>query len=268
MKSLVAVFVSLLAVGQAALAEDATHVLLVGHKLDHPFGTHMYLKECRLLAKCLNQNPGIKATVSNGWPSDESVLKKIDALVFYSSPAGDIMLSDINKFQTEALFKRGVGYTAIHWATGANLQNGPRYEQLLGGWFNFKFSGINVDKQRLIQIDPKHPICNGWTEYELHDEFYLRMKLSPKAKPLLKVTTKEKEEIVAWTLEREGGIKGRSFGITLGHFHPNYGIESYRKAIINGILWTANIEVPKNGANVTIDSEKDMKLGPDPRKKK
>ena len=86
------------------------------------------------------------------------------------------------------------------------------------------------------------------------------MKLSPKAKPLLKVNTKGKEEIVAWTLEREGGIKGRSFGITLGHFHLNYGIESFRKAIINGILWTANIEVPKNGANVTIDAEKDMKL--------
>ena len=94
MKSLVAVFVSLLSLGQAALAEDATHVLLVGHKLDHPFGTHMYLQECRLLAKCLNQNPGLKATVSNGWPSDESVLKKIDALVFYSSPAADIMLSE------------------------------------------------------------------------------------------------------------------------------------------------------------------------------
>ena len=127
MKSLVAVFVSLLSLGQAALAEDATHVLLVGHKLDHPFGTHMYLQECRLLAKCLNQNPGIKATVSNGWPSDESVLKKIDALVFYSSPAADIMLSDKNKSQAEALFKRGVGYTAIHWATGANLLNGLRY---------------------------------------------------------------------------------------------------------------------------------------------
>lgn len=94
------------------------------------------------------------------------------------------------------------------------------------------------------------------------------MKLSPKAKPLLKVNTKGKEEIVAWTLEREGDMKGRSFGITLGHFQQNYGIESFRKAIINGILWTANIEVPKNGANVTIDAEKDMKLGPDPRKKK
>ena len=83
MRSLVAVFVSLLALGQAALAKDATHVLLVGHKLDHPFGTHMYLKECSLMAKCLNQNPGIKATVSNGWPSDESVLKKIDVLFLF-----------------------------------------------------------------------------------------------------------------------------------------------------------------------------------------
>ena len=82
MKSLVAVFVSLLALGKAALAKDATHVLLVGHKLDHPFGNQMYLKESNLLAKCLNQNPGIKATVSNGWPSDESVLKKIDVLFF------------------------------------------------------------------------------------------------------------------------------------------------------------------------------------------
>ena len=94
MKSLIAVFVSLLALGQAVLAKDVTKVLLVGHKLDHPFGTHMYLQECRLLAKCLNQNAGIEASVSNGWPSDESLLKDIDALVFYSSPAADILLNE------------------------------------------------------------------------------------------------------------------------------------------------------------------------------
>ena len=104
MKSLIAVFVSLLALGQAVLAKDDTKELLVGHKLDHPFGTHMYLQECRLLAKCLNQNPGILATVSNGWPSDESLLKDIDALVFYSSPAADILFNEKNKIQSEALF--------------------------------------------------------------------------------------------------------------------------------------------------------------------
>ena len=86
MKSLVAVFVSLLSLGQAALAEDATHVLLVGHKLDHPFGTHMYLQECRLLAKCLNQNPGLKATDSNGWPSDEKCAQENRRACFLFQP--------------------------------------------------------------------------------------------------------------------------------------------------------------------------------------
>ena len=57
----------------------------------------MYFQECRLLGKCLNQNPGLKASVSNGWPSDESVFKKIDALVFYSSPAAYIIFSDKKK---------------------------------------------------------------------------------------------------------------------------------------------------------------------------
>ena len=242
MKSLVAVFVSLISLGQAVLAKDVTKVLLVGHKLDHPFGTHMYLQECRLLASASIKTPASKPP-SPTVGRDESLLEDIDALVFYSSPAADILLNEKKK-ESGALFKQGVGYTAIHWATGANLQNGPRYEQLLGGWTT-RFSGINIDKQRLIQINPKHPICNGWAEYDLHDEFYLRMKLSPKAKPLLKVTTKGKEEIVAWTLEREDAIKGRSFGITLGHFHPNYGIESFRKAIINGVLWTANVRFRK-----------------------
>jgi hypothetical protein len=66
MKRLLTAFVSILTLGQAAMAKDVTNVLLVGHKLDHPFGTHMYPHECKLLAKCLNQNPGVKATVSNG----------------------------------------------------------------------------------------------------------------------------------------------------------------------------------------------------------
>lgn len=89
------------------------------------------------------------------------------------------------------------------------------------------------------------------------------MKLSPKAKPLLKVITMGKEEIVAWTLEREVGIKGLSLGIKLWHFHPNYGIESFRKEIINGNLRTANIEVTNKGAAVAIDTEKHIKVGPD-----
>lgn len=86
MKRLLTAFVSILALGQAVMDKDVTKILLVGHKLDHPFGAHMHLHECKLLAKSLNQNPGFKATVFNGWQSDENLLKNIDALVFYSSP--------------------------------------------------------------------------------------------------------------------------------------------------------------------------------------
>ena len=66
------------------------------------------------------------------------LVENLDALVFYSSPAADIMFNEKNRTQEESLFERGVGYTAIHWATGPNLENGAQYEQLLGRWFNFK----------------------------------------------------------------------------------------------------------------------------------
>jgi type 1 glutamine amidotransferase len=61
------------------------------------------------------------------------------------------------------------------------------------------------------------------------------------------------EQTVAWVLEREGG--GRSFGSTLGHFHDNYAIPEFRRAIVNGILWTAGVEVDERGAAVELSPE-------------
>ena len=90
--------------GLCGQAESITNVHLIGHKLDHPYGTHMYLKGCRLLANCLNQNSGVRATVSNGWPSDPNLLKNIDAIVFYSSPAADIKFNEKNRTLEESLF--------------------------------------------------------------------------------------------------------------------------------------------------------------------
>jgi hypothetical protein len=33
-----------------------------------------------------------------------------------------------------------------------------------------------------------------------------------------------------------------------GHFHENFCEKAFRQAIVNGILWTARIEVPEHGA--------------------
>ena len=235
--------------------EETTRILLVPTALDHPYATHMYTPVCSLLAACLNQTPGVEATVSADldWPSDPAVLRDVDAIVYYSRPAGDIVLSPAHREAYLALMKKGVGFTALHWATAAEEPVGLLYEQMLGGWFNFAFCGLKVDKLPLQQKQPSHAVCSGWQPYEVRDEFYLNMKLHPDAVPVLAVTVDDVEQTVAWVLEREGG--GRSFGSTLGHFHDNYAIPEFRRAIVNGILWTAGVEVDELGAAVELSPE-------------
>jgi type 1 glutamine amidotransferase len=87
----------------------------------------------------------------------------------------------------------------------------------------------------------------------------LNLKFHERAQPILKVTVGGKEQVVAWALEREGSSGGRSFGTTLGHFHENFAIADFRRMLVNGILWTAQVEVPKEGAPVDVQ-EQDLKL--------
>lgn len=252
-----------------AVNAPAVKVLLIGHALDHPFGSHMYLHECRLLAKCLEQSPSVTAVVSDRWPKDPKVLDGVRAIAIYSSPGANVLFDGPHAPQVERMLADGVGYTAIHWATGAaGKELGEKYLGVLGGWFDLSFGGLDVSPARVVQIDPNHPICRGWKEYDLRDEWYLKTRLASGAMPLFKVPVKLKgavqEQVVAWTYERPESKSGRSFGITLGHFHDNFGIEEFRRGIINGILWTAHREIPSGGSPVSITAA-DMELGDDPR---
>ena len=70
---------------------------------------------------------------------------------------------------------------------------------------------------------------------------------------LLEVTAKGKPLTVGWTIERADS--GRAFGTTLGHFHRNFGLLPFRKMLINGIIWSAGMEVPAKGAPCKIDKD-------------
>lgn len=235
-----------------AEAAKRKQILLVATPLDHPFGTHMYREVCQILAACLNQHPDVEAIVAreDDFPTDPRLLDQIDAIVCYSRPAGDIVLSPQHREAFERMIGRGVGFTAIHWSTGAEVPLGPQYQSILGGWFNFEFAGIKVDRQPLVQVVPEHAICRGWNNYDLRDEFYLNLRFSDKAQPILSVQVDGQDQCVAWVLDREDG--GRSFGTTLGHFHDNYSIPEFRRMLVNGILWTTNIEVPDSGSLVDV----------------
>jgi hypothetical protein len=58
--------------------------------------------------------------------------------------------------------------------------------------------------------------------------------------------------VVAWAYERPEG--GRAFTFTGAHLHASFAEEGYRRLLTNGILWSAGIEVPKEGAKVELDA--------------
>ena len=62
-----------------------------------------------------------------------------------------------------------------------------------------------------------------------------------------------RDEVIAWAQQRAGG--GRGFGFTGADLHKSWGYESQRKLVVNGILWSAGLEVPKDGAKTTFAEE-------------
>ncbi len=252
-----------------AFAENPkTKIVLIGKERDHPFMTHEYMADCKLLAKCLEQTPGVEAVVSNGWPKEPAVLKDVKAIVLYTANGGNVLFGQPHTKDVEELLKTGVGLTAIHWSTGANGDDiGELYLRTLGGWFNSKFSRLAVKTTKLRQADPKHPVSNGWKEYDLKDEYYLQLRFLAEIKPVMTVNIDDKDYTVGWVYERPRSNNGRSFGFVCGHFHANFGEKPFRQAIVNGILWTAHLDVPAAGAPCEITA-KDMELPPDTRPKK
>lgn len=245
-----------------ANAEDAkTKVLLCYTKPDHPYASHMYEFECGLLAKCLQQTEGVETVIVPDWPEDEATFDGVKTIVYYSRPAGDIVLHPSRREKFKELMKDGVGLVCIHWATGANVDNRPDWLDALGGWFQRPPCGLKTTTSELVQADPKHPISRGWKNYDLRDEFYLDLKFHEDAQPLLVVNLDGKKQTVGWAFERKDSKDGRSYGTTLGHFHDNFAIEAFRQPIINGILWTAHVEIPEDGAPVKL-SEADWTLPP------
>ena len=69
-----------------------------------------------------------------------------------------------------------------------------------------------------------------------------------------------KQETVCWAWQRPNG--GRSFGFSGGHFHDNWARVEYRRLIAQGILWSLDLPVPKEGLPVKVSKE-DLKYKTD-----
>ncbi|MCG8584806.1 MAG: hypothetical protein MI757_08865, partial [Pirellulales bacterium] len=59
------------------------------------------------------------------------------------------------------------------------------------------------------------------------------------------VLERKEPQHVAWAYQRPEG--GRGFGTTGAHYHKAWDSDDFRKVVLNGIIWTAGMDVPKDG---------------------
>ena len=257
----------LLILSLASLPAAQKSILFIAGPKSHPAGEHEHPAGCELLAKHLSSSGlDLKVEVSNGWPQDAAKVDAADAIVIY----GDGMAQHPANGHLAALrkhFEAGKGLVVIHWAIEpAEPELAKLLDDALGGRFELNWS-VNPVWKMTQPIIASHPVTRGVAPFEVEEEFYYHLRLRADVTPVLQALppasslgadgvrsgnpTVRKEladkvpQTLAWVVENSN--KSRGFGFSGGHYFRNWATPGFRQLVLNGIVWTAGIEVPAQG---------------------
>jgi type 1 glutamine amidotransferase len=281
------VLLAMIAPSQAA---DKKIVLIAGRQSHGP-GDHEHRAGCLLLAKCLNQFPGVTSVVhSNGWPAEISAFDGADSIIIFSDGGGGHPAIQGDRLSVLGeLMKRGVGFGTLHYAVEVPKdKGGPEFLAWTGGYFETYWS-VNPFWEAEFKSLPEHPITRGVKPFKIRDEWYYHMRFPDDMKnvtPILTAVPPDstrgkpgansphggnpavqkrmgQPEHLMWAIERPDS--GRGFGFTGGHYHSHWGHDDFRKVVLNAILWSAGIEVPAKGLECRV-TEEDLKQNLDAKR--
>ncbi|MBN1845176.1 MAG: ThuA domain-containing protein [Sedimentisphaerales bacterium] len=231
-------------------------VILMAGPASHGRGEHTWPEDAILLAECLQTAGNIKKirieVIQNGWPKDPAVLDDAAAIVLLSDglTSHPWRQSDRRR-KIRQLAAKGVGLALIHYALAPPEGGEADFLVWVGGYWQLGYSQNPIQTLEVAPATAAHPICRGWRPFTARDEFYYRIRFGEQDKRLVPILTgllpeaAGGPEILAWAIERQDG--GRGFGFTGGHYHANWKIEPFRRMVLNAILWTAKVAVPKEG---------------------
>jgi len=269
--------------GATSEAADKAKVVFISGKPSHGRLAHEHRAGNMILAKGLNESGlPIEAVVvpHYGYPKDESILNDADTIVVFCTGHGGHVLNPKLK-QFDALMKKGIGVVMIHWATEAIKGDpGNKFLEWMGGFCDLNWS-VNPHWTPNFKAQ-KHPIWNGVKPFSVNDEWYYHMRFVKDLKGVIPILTdvplaktlkrpdgarsgnpavrkavgNGESQHVAWAYERPDGARG--FGFTGGHVHMNWQHDDNRKLMLNAILWTANVEIPKGGVPSKTPSKEEM----------
>ena len=243
-------------------------VFLAGNP-SHGYAQHEHHAGCLLLAKCIRENvPEAEAVVYQGWPKDPHALDDAATVVmFCDGGEGHMVMKHLDEF--DGLARKGTGLACIHYAVEVPAgKAGELMKNWIGGYFE-TFWSVNPLWTAQYEKFPDHPVARGVHPFMVNDEWYYHMRFPEDMKGLTPILTtvppdethrpgnnahganphvfarKGMPEHMAWACQRPDG--GRGFGFTGAHFHWNWGCDSFRTVMLNGIVWTAGLEVPAGG---------------------
>jgi type 1 glutamine amidotransferase len=211
--------------------------------------------------------PGVHADVFFDWPKDAAVRNRASTVAFIGDifppqrlPDSPLVLSQLGE-----MMQRGCGLACVHYATGLRAVDvAPDGSHPLLQWLGGYFATRCPHHQSVAKVfpmvtispsAPRHPVSQGWREFSLPEEPYYNNYFGPGANRLAANVTAvataqlppeaPKREVVAWTVERPDS--GRGFAVVMPHFYKNWADADLRKLILNGIVWTAKLEIPAGG---------------------
>jgi type 1 glutamine amidotransferase len=253
-----------------AATPRSRNVLIVIGPSTHPPGTHEVAASGRLLAHALgnmNNMPGVTAQVVDEWPSDPAVRRTASSIVFIGDIFPPMRMPDPTRTLADVaeMMARGAGMVCIHYATGLRAEDvADDGAHPLLHWTGGYFATRGKHHQSVAKVFPSvtitpaasaHPVSRGWRGFTLPEEPYYNNYFGGPGNALLPGVTAlatsmlppeaPQREVVAWGIERPDG--GRGFGIVMPHFYRNWRDEDLRRFILNGIVWTAKLEVPRDG---------------------
>lgn len=260
-----------------------TKIVLLAGSPSNKSGQHEYFAGCALMAKWLKQTPGVWPVIArDGWPQNEAIFKGAKCVVYYGDGGGkQPFLAPEHWPVFSKLMEQGTGLVLLHQAVDfpadrdeAKAWIGGVYHSDIGsrGHWDMDFPSI-----------PEHAVTRGVKPVQILGDGYLfNVHFAEGAKPLIAGQVPDKarstadakshagrDEVIGWAFERPSG--GRGFGFTGCDLHRNWELESQRKLVVNGILWSAGLEIPKDGAPVEFDRADlarhlDKKAAPAPAK--
>ncbi|NBV21275.1 MAG: hypothetical protein EBS05_05055 [Proteobacteria bacterium] len=228
-------------------------------------------------------------------------LAQTDVLVMYAQDGGGFPVEQ--RAGLDAYLKRGGGLVVIHTATVPTRSipdNAEHWKSVIGGSWVHATTRWLEGKMSLYYVDRTHPITADTANFDLDDEIYYEMDLSPDARvlaaaytPNIAANRRQKNSPPPgnkinvydlapqiWTYERtlEGGKPYRAFVSIPGHKFATFAMPHYRAVLMRGIAWAgqrANVDefcqpeelaalrYPEGGPSRPADSLKQLVVHPE-----